>query len=467
MIREIEEALASGKDLSTSTSTAAAIPAVTPLISPTATATATAVTDSESVATKPTHKSIVASSAKAAPSNPIAKLAKIPPKIAPYALDFVVAHPTGVNAVDVDIIKLTAQYTAVNGREFLAGLATREQRNAKFDFLKPTHMLFSYFTSLVDAYAKIVHPTDDLKQRVLERTKQQHVFENAVHRWNWKHSEEERKRSENAQHNSHFEFQAVDWNDFAVVEVIDFGDDELLDVTGLNQLDLHDSTTSSMMANKVGHANGMLPPPAPASSSSSSSMGLTGTVRVPPPPAPPVPPRATTAANVTGNGVAPPRPPPPSRSSVASSALADTATNDANDDEEDDEKIKVVANYKPRIATVAASTASAMTIDPVTGKAMPLAQLEEHMRIQLLDPKWKEEKRRFQERQKETGFAEGVSIADSLKIFAQKRGDIFGQTVSGGKDSAETIAQQEELERLRQMVHFSLSLSRIYIYIFV
>ena len=53
------------------------------------------------------------------------------------------------------MIKLTAQYTAASGRQFLAGLAQREQRNPQFDFLKPTHMLFSYFTALVDAYTKV------------------------------------------------------------------------------------------------------------------------------------------------------------------------------------------------------------------------------------------------------------------------------------------------------------------------
>lgn len=61
----------------------------------------------------------------------------------------------GVSNVDVDVIKLTAQYTAVSGRHFLAGLAQREQRNPQFDFLKPTHLLFSYFTGLVDAYTKV------------------------------------------------------------------------------------------------------------------------------------------------------------------------------------------------------------------------------------------------------------------------------------------------------------------------
>ena len=63
-----------------------------------------------------------------------------------------IVHPTFLSAMDSDIIKLTAQYTAVGGRQFLQGLAHREQRNPQFDFLKPTHALFGYFTSLVDSY---------------------------------------------------------------------------------------------------------------------------------------------------------------------------------------------------------------------------------------------------------------------------------------------------------------------------
>jgi splicing factor 3A subunit 1 len=73
----------------------------------------------------------------------------------PHPPQFSLVHPTGLSAMDVEIIKLSAQYTAVSGRNFLAGLAQREQRNPQFDFLKPTHLLFSYFTALVDAYSKV------------------------------------------------------------------------------------------------------------------------------------------------------------------------------------------------------------------------------------------------------------------------------------------------------------------------
>lgn len=43
-------------------------------------------------------------------------------------------------------MQLTAQFTAVGGRNFLSELAKREAKNEQFQFLKHTHALFSYFT---------------------------------------------------------------------------------------------------------------------------------------------------------------------------------------------------------------------------------------------------------------------------------------------------------------------------------
>jgi Surp module len=41
-------------------------------------------------------------------------------------------HPTGLTAHDVDLIKLTAQYTAAGGKQFLATLARKESTNEQF-----------------------------------------------------------------------------------------------------------------------------------------------------------------------------------------------------------------------------------------------------------------------------------------------------------------------------------------------
>jgi splicing factor 3A subunit 1 len=67
---------------------------------------------------------------------------------------------------DSDIIKLTAQYIAKNGRTFLVELGKREGGNRQFAFLQPTHQLFPYFQSLVEAYTTIVQPPKQLLYQI-------------------------------------------------------------------------------------------------------------------------------------------------------------------------------------------------------------------------------------------------------------------------------------------------------------
>lgn len=61
-----------------------------------------------------------------------------------------------------DIVKLTAQFVARNGRQFLTALMNREQKNYQFDFLRPQHSLFVYFTKLVEQYTKVGSNTKPL-----------------------------------------------------------------------------------------------------------------------------------------------------------------------------------------------------------------------------------------------------------------------------------------------------------------
>lgn len=69
-------------------------------------------------------------------------------------------------------MKLTALFTARRGRNFLTALATREARNYQFDFLRPTHSLFSHFNRLVEQYSKILHPSKETLQQIKERTRE-------------------------------------------------------------------------------------------------------------------------------------------------------------------------------------------------------------------------------------------------------------------------------------------------------
>ena len=64
-----------------------------------------------------------------------------PPKVPPPDFEFV-CDPPSISAFDLDVVKLTAQFVARNGRQFLTSLMQKEQRNFQFDFLRPQHALF-------------------------------------------------------------------------------------------------------------------------------------------------------------------------------------------------------------------------------------------------------------------------------------------------------------------------------------
>lgn len=65
-------------------------------------------------------------------------------------------------------VRLTAQFVARNGRQFLTTLMNREQRNNQFDFLRPQHSLFQYFTRLLEQYTKVLIPPKDLMKRLTD-----------------------------------------------------------------------------------------------------------------------------------------------------------------------------------------------------------------------------------------------------------------------------------------------------------
>lgn len=47
------------------------------------------------------------------------------------------------------------------------------------------------------------------------------------------------------------------------------------------------------------------------------------------------------------------------------------------------------------------------------------------MRLELMDPKWREEKLKLEERAKLNSLAAGDEIAQNLRRFTQERRDIF------------------------------------------
>ena len=321
---------------------------------------------------------------------PVARAAKSMPKEAPTKEEFKIQHPR-LSALDSDIIRLTAQYTAVSGKPFLSGLATREQRNPQFDFLKPTHALFAYFTTLVESYAKILvkkgrEQATKLQERLDQGKSRMDVLDRCVHRLEWNRIEEEKILKEQAQDDENrVYFQHIDWHDFIVVESITF-----------------------------------------ESSAPTSALGGDTTEQL----------------QTSSNNQKEPDEDMDMDMEEDSDSDSDSDDNLPTEPQDEEGPMEIVQNYVPQ-AMGATAPGAATTVMTADGQVVANDQVNEHMRILLMDPKWREENQRRLDKQKETSFAGGESIADSLRRFADKRSDIFA---SSAEEEARLRAKQQELE---------------------
>ena len=95
---------------------------------------------------------------------------------------------------------------------------------------------------------------------------------------------------------------------------------------------------------------------------------------------------------------------------------------DSDEDEDNAEQIRVVPSYQPKVVSAAQSSTLETVIDPITGKRVRVQDMPEHMRIQLLDPKWAEERKKFQDKQKDSNLVGSDLVANNLARLAQARG---------------------------------------------
>jgi len=363
-----------------------------------------------STAVVPSASSEVSAATTAKPAPKKASITPVEPPKPQYS----VLKPPGVNPLDLDVIQLTAQFVACNGRSFLTGVANRESKNPQFDFLKPTHHLFHHFTALVDSYSKCLMPPDDVASghakdgadslRTLTRVQQYAAFtrERDREKLSKEQAIEEERRAQ----------LLVDWHDFVVVETIGFEDeDETLPAPQELEVATGGAETAEPAAGKPGSTQ---PPAAPSE-----------------PPAESEPMETETSVR--------------SRVDEASEALAAS-------------KLKPVPehlirrDYTPQIGVKTSGGTGAYAVDPLTGQQVRIDEMEEHMRISLLDPKWKEQKQIEEERRKDSNIAEGDDIGRNLKSFAARRTDIFGDKEVGIGEVVGKPAGQESKEAAGRVI---------------
>lgn len=133
-------------------------------------------------------------------------------------------------ALALDVIKLTAQFAARHGRNFVAALAAKEARNNLFDFLKPLHPHFIVFQRLVDAYTAILD-IGEQKERLLAEVHNHARSEKAItdtvwYMHDWDCLQAEREHEAAMDESEKLKAAQIDWHDFVILATVDFDENE-------------------------------------------------------------------------------------------------------------------------------------------------------------------------------------------------------------------------------------------------
>lgn len=374
----------------------------------------------DSDATESTQSAPASDGTDAAPKpDPTAQFRPPPRKVLepPEAEQYTIRLPEGITGEELDIIKLTAQFVARNGQAFLTGLTNREMNNPQFHFLKPTHSMFTFFTGLADAYSKVLMPpkglTEKLTKSVADMTT---VLERCLHRLEWEHSQEQaRQKAEDEIEQERIQMAMIDWHDFVVVETIDFADDEDEDLPPPMTLEevIRRSKVSSMVEDEV-----IEPGKEVEMEMDEEEVQLVE--------------EGMRAASLEEN---------------------DSEKKFAKANEEPEEPMRIVKNWKrPEERIPAERDPTKVVVSPITGELIPINEMSEHMRISLIDPKYKEQKERMFAKIRETTLAQDDEISRNIVGLARTRPDIFGTTEEEVSNAVKAEIEKKKDEQPKQVI---------------
>ncbi|EFR02554.1 splicing factor 3 subunit 1 [Nannizzia gypsea CBS 118893] len=397
------------------------------------------------------------------------------------------ARMPNINALDLEVVKLTALFVAKRGKSFMTSLSQRETRNFQFDFLRPQHSLYQFFTRLVDQYRELLQ-VEGRESAVTEEQRRADLRENVKNKYNvlgrakqraeWvKYQEMQKLQKEEEEEEEKVAYAQIDWHDFVVVETVLFteADDqtELPPPTSLNDLQTasleqkammslqphdrrieeampteDDSTTYYNATTDTVHQPSLpiLQPQRPIS---------TGPIQPPAQSPSPFPSTAVTSASLSPAPMPATASPTPSAAAIPDQLPARDRMRAAPSPSPlpGQPPMRIRSDYVPRAQAKHLSNANQPTsICPNCRQQIPIAEMEQHMRIELQDPRWKEQRAKAEARFASTNLST-ADVANNLKRLASQRSDVFDPVLSGGAAaSGQAEAEDEEIRRKRVAV---------------
>jgi len=373
------------------------------------------------------------------------------------------ARVPNISAQDLDVVKLTALFVAKNGRGWMTQLSQREAGNFQFDFLRPQHTLYQFFSRLVDQYQDLL--TGDsvdggrpqkkritsLEQNVKERFE---VLDRAKKRAEWvKHQEAQKVAQEEQKEKEKVEYAQIDWHDFVIVETVVFDErDENADLPApVTKNDLQSASLEQKAAMSI-NPNRRIEEAFPSFNDQEQFYGQqqqqqqqqqqypqAQAQQMPPPQQPYYPtPQAQQAYQ-----------PPPQQQQEDAFSRVNTAQQDRDRARAAQEAarstaapMKIRSDYVPRAQQKRQTPNTSLC--PNCHQAIPNEEFEHHMRIEMQSPEYREQAARAAHRSSTTNLSTG-EVVNNLKRLASQRTDLF-DPVSGQAVSEEEAARRKRAE---------------------
>ncbi|KAG7814070.1 hypothetical protein KL921_000344 [Ogataea angusta] len=308
--------------------------------------------------------------------------AKQPQKEAPEVpeLRFIVS-PGKVSALDVDMIKLAAQYVALNGDESIEVLKEHvshdKKQSIQFEFLNASHSLHGLFEKYLESYKLILTEKEKIQHDVENYDQTEFLHRCYVRAQQMAKAEEEQTKEKQRLEKEQMEFASIDWQDFVVVETIEFTEvDEVaqlappLDRGELEYRSLLEKGEEAFSEEEEGES---------AENEEDEEV--------------PVYEEQKEAVE-----------PPKARPGMKIRSAGESRLKRKHEDQKFAEKTK---------------NGERQVVCPLTGQLIPESKFGQHLAILLRDPKYKEEKQRYEAKMK---YGDGLStdeIYDNIKRLAE------------------------------------------------
>ncbi|KAM1652776.1 hypothetical protein ACFX13_005376 [Malus domestica] len=118
-----------------------------------------------------------------------------------------------------------------------------------------------------------------------------------------------------------------------------------------------------------------------------------------------------------------------------------------------EEQMRVVKNWRrPEERIHAERDSTKYVVSPITGELIPISEMSEHMRISLIDPKFKEQKERMFAKIRGTTLAQDDEISSNIVGLARTRPDIFGTTEEEVSNAVRVEIEKKKDEQEKQVI---------------